>query len=204
MDMNLLVVMPDFFDGEPVVKSEGFGGGFFHTCGLLCWALRPGNVSKFVKMYSEGKIQSQTMDHIVPFMKNEVSKIATVGFCAGAVMTFYLSGTGAFECGVSFHPSLHSMLPKVGVDPLDVCSDIKCKQFVMVTKDEPKDWQVGNSAQTTCDKAVSGNVWKSTEQSHGYFTRGDIESDVDTAKAVANGYSCMKIFLEQNLIGSSD
>lgn len=198
-DLNLLVVMPDFFDGEPVVKADGFGHGFFLSCGLLCWALRPGNVTAFAKMYADGKIQAETEDHIIPFMHTEVSKIAAVGFCAGAVMAFYLSGTGKFEAAVSFHPSLHTMLPKAGVDPLDVCSGIRCKQFVMVTKDEPAEWQPRGVAQEACDGAVGGNVWERTEQSHGYFTRGDIEADIDTAKAVAVGYDKMKRFLQENL-----
>mmetsp|Transcript_2740 Transcript_2740/g.6415 ORF Transcript_2740/g.6415 Transcript_2740/m.6415 type:complete len:272 (+) Transcript_2740:54-869(+) len=200
-DLDILVVMPDLFGENLAIRNDGFGIGLVTIGKFLC-SMCTGRMKKWFNQHSwDNKVCSDTMDTLVPWMKSQgASKLATLGFCYGQIMGFHASATGQFRCGASFHPSLGKVQE---LDGLQMCRSIKCKQFVMATKDEPTDWYPDNAAHHACNSspAGDGHVWLLSQKNHGYMSRGDVTRDPSLKEALEQGYEALKNFLQENLIG---
>jgi len=134
------VVMPDLFKGSM-------------PAGMPPWykvpLLLPAAVKNLRRRW-KGEVEediSTVLEHLTTDLG--IEKVGTIGFCYGAWVVFktcsneMVTRQQTIRCGVSMHPSVHSVAPFQGEDQWDVVEAVDRPQLVLSTGGEPKEWKPG-------------------------------------------------------------
>eukprot|EP00240_Pyramimonas_obovata_P012775 CAMPEP_0118924582 /NCGR_PEP_ID=MMETSP1169-20130426/2653_1 /TAXON_ID=36882 /ORGANISM="Pyramimonas obovata, Strain CCMP722" /LENGTH=258 /DNA_ID=CAMNT_0006865709 /DNA_START=30 /DNA_END=802 /DNA_ORIENTATION=+ len=179
-EAGFLVVLPDFFRGDDCAKS----GASPMTDGaekFMAW---------FSSVGSSKTVKADVDSIIVPYLKSKgVSKIATVGFCAGAFWSLAMccAPPSPFTCGVLAHPSL-GLSKAVGEDDAEAMAKrCTCPQLFMPAGNDPQNVQPGGEVVKAVEAAGhAAQCVPFPEMTHGWMPRGDL-SQPSVQRDVAAG-----------------
>lgn len=199
---GFMAVCPDFLEKSPYMSrcTPTFGMNYCCAMEFLC-LLVCGGFDRNTRTFAwDTYLKAKVMDEVLVFMKSKgVQNFGAVGFCWGTYGAMQCAAFPDFKCCAGFHPSNEGFCKATKEDDLEVCRKIKCPQLMISTKNESARWKADGEAHKACLAALPGKVtWKSSEQNHGYMTRGD-PNKLETFEAVKQGCEEMLQLLKENL-----
>jgi len=199
---GFMAVCPDFLEKSPYMSKSTPSFGMNYCCAMefLC-LLVCGGFDRNTRTFAwDTYLKAKVMDEVLVFMKSKgVQSFGAVGFCWGTYGAMQCAAFPEFKCCAGFHPSNEGFCKATKEDDLEVCRKIKCPQLMISTKNESARWKPEGEAHKACLAALPGKVtWKSSEQNHGYMTRGDTNKP-ETFEAVKQGCEEMLQLLKENL-----
>jgi len=190
--MKILVILPDFFHGNPFFPesygTHSISGAIASFVDLFIY----GNI--FQLLFSSNKRSTWTVvgnefeSIVIPMLqKRNISKIGILGFCWGGWFGIHASSNPYINCVVAFHPSLN-VCYLVGEDRQKLCDTANCPLLMLTAGNDFNDVKEGGMLHEAINKTKYGDssVFSTIPTMiHGWVNRGD--TSIDTIKVEVEG-----------------
>jgi dienelactone hydrolase len=192
-DDSTLVIMPDLFRGNPIVKDWGM-----FTSALMIPALVWASKTRM----TDTAIEQDLMESLLPFLKNyDQAKVSMLGFCYGGWVMGRALALDAFsfvKCGVGIHPSW-KLQALHGKTEVALAEAVKAKPILFLPAGND-DLKVGTPIVQQLAKQ-RGGIAEATiaiefpDMVHGWVARGDA-NDAKIAEQQEKALNLAKDFIK--------
>lgn len=155
MKLKLLVILPDFFHGDPFFP-EAYGDSLYSWSSVgeslfdLFCRCRAFDLLFSPNRRASWEVVGREFENIcIPLLQERgCKKIGVLGFCWGGWFGCHAAANANICCVASFHPSLEPCF-LVGESSEALCAAVRCPVMMLTAKEDAANVKVGGMLQTS-------------------------------------------------------